>query len=709
MKKIALLFFIFSFIALSSQTNNGVYPQPIPQPDKELSANPLISGSKLPYGAPDFTKIRDYHYKPAFEYGLKVQKIEIENIVNNPDKPNFENTVLALEKSGKILKNAQSVFFNITGINNDYRIQQLIEEYSRTFAKHNDEIYMNQKLYQRIKLINPNGLDFEDRKLIEFYRNNFALAGADVKSNKKERLKTINAELASLSSQYQNKLIRARRKAGVVISNVDLLDGLTKAEIAHAANDAKNASLAGKYLLTLSETTQQTYLRNLNNRKLREQIYNASRYRAEQNDENDTRATLEKIAKLRLEKARLLGHKTFADWKLQNQMIKSPSKALSILSQIAGPAMNTAEKERQELQQIIDRERSFKIEPWDWAYYSEKLRKEKFGINEDELKEYFSLNNVLEKGVFYAANKYYGITLKQRKDIPVYHSDVSVYEIFDREGKSIALYYLDLYNRSTKAEGAWMSNFVEQSHIYEQKPVVINVFNYPKPIAGKPTLLSLDDVRKLFHEFGHALHGFFADQKYASLSGTNTPKDFVEFPSQFNEFFAYEPEILKNYAKSYKSGASISDEKIKTIKELENFNIGYRTTELVAAATLDLKWHSVKREKQIKPTEEFEKAALKKSGFGNSQVPLRYYSPYFAHIWGDGYSAGYYAYIWSDILSYSAWDKVQNSGGITKENGEQFRTKILSVGNSRDLNQAFRSFTGKDPDIKPLLRSKGFR
>lgn len=710
MKKFLLLFLFSLSVFIYAQATKDFGVKPIPAPTGNLIGNPFLEKSKLPYGAPDFSKIRDYHYQPAFDYGLKVQTIEIENITENPEKPTFENTVLALENSGEILKRAQSVFFNITGVSSDYQILKLMEQYAPIFAKHNDAIFMNQKLYARIKAVKTSGLDYEDRKLIEFYRSNFALAGAEVKKNKRDKLKSINAELASLSTQYQNKLIRAKRKAGIVITDLKELDGLTKEEIARATNDAKNASHAGKYLLTISETTQQNYLKNLKNRKLRERIYNASRYRAEQNDENDTRATLERIAKLRVEKARLLGHRTFASWKLQNQMIKSPDKALNILSQIAAPAVKTAKIEKAELQNIVDRENGgFKIEPWDWNYYAEKLKAEKFGMTGNDLKPYFSLNKVLEDGVFFAAQKFYGISFEKRKDLPVYHSDVSVYEVIDNNGKPIALYYLDLYARTAKAEGAWMTNFVEQASTKDQKPVVLNVFNYPKPIGNSPTLLNLDEVRKLFHEFGHALHGFFADGKYASISGTNTPKDFVEFPSQFNEFFAYEPAVLQNYAKHYRTGKSLSAEQISTINALENFNIGYRTTELVAAATLDLKWHSIRKEKQVKPTAEFEESVLEKSGFNKAEVPLRYYSPYFAHIWGDGYSAGYYAYVWSDILSYTAWEYVKNHGGMKREIGDRFRKNILSVGNATDLNLAFRNFAGKDPDIRFLLKSKGFK
>ena len=450
-------------------------------------------------------------------------------------------------------------------------------------------------------------------------------------------------------------------------------------------------------------------MQNLKNRATREKLFKASWFRAEKGDENDTRATLEKMAKLRMDKAHLMGKSSYAELNLMDQMAKKPENALKLLSQLANPAVAQAKKESDDIQKLIDEQKGgFSVEPWDWNFYAEQVRKAKYDLDENQIKPYFEVSTVLEKGVFYAAEKFYGITFKERKDLPVYHPDVVAYEVFDRDGKSLAIYYLDFYTRDNKNGGAWMSNFVEQSFTTNTKPVIVNVFNYQKPAPGKPSLISYDDVSTMFHEFGHTLHGLFANQKYTTISGTNVPRDFVEFPSQINEFFALEPAVLKNYALHYETKQPMPTALVEKIKKAATFNQGYATTELVSAATLDMAWHSVTSENQFKPTLEFEKDVLQKYGFTLPQVPPRYHTPYFAHIWGGGYSAGYYAYMWSDMLNSAAWDWIKNNGGMTRENGDRFRKHILSVGNSVDLNQAFRDFTGKDPEITPLLKDKGF-
>ena len=681
----------------------------IPAPDASLSSNPFMKKSGLQYQAPEFNKIKDEHFKPAFDYGMRVQLAEIEKIANNPDDPTFGNTLLALENSGEILKRAQIVFYNLTGSNTNPTLQKLEEEYAPVFSGLSDKIYLNEKLYSRIKRINTDNLGAEEKRIIELYRTNFEIAGANLSSENKEKVKKINEELATLSTQFTSKLLDARKNGAVVISDVKELDGLTADEIAAAAADAKAAGHEGKYLLTLLNTTQQPLLQNLKNRATREKLFKASWYRAEKGNADDTRSILERQAKLRMEKAHLSGKKSFAEWKLQDQMAKTPEKAMNLLAQLATPAVETARRESKEIQALIDQQKGgFTVEPWDWNFYSEQVRKAKYDLDENEIKPYFEVTTVLEKGVFYAAEKFYGITFKERKDLPVYHPDVVAYEVFDNNGKSMALYYLDFYTRSNKNGGAWMSNFVEQSHLLGQKPVIVNVFNYQKPAEGKPSLISYDDVSTMFHEFGHTLHGLFANQKYVSISGTNTPRDFVEFPSQINEFFALEPSILKNYALHYQTKQPMPQTLVDKIKKAGSFNQGYSTTELVSAATLDMNWHSVTDESQFKPALEFEKSVLAKYGFNLKEVPPRYHTPYFAHIWGGGYSAGYYAYMWSDLLNADAWDWISANGGMTRANGDRFRKYILSVGNSVDLNQAFKDFTGRTPDIKPLLKNKGF-
>ncbi len=680
-----------------------------PITEQSMKNNPFLRKSPLQYQAPEFDKIKDEHFKPAFDYGLKEQLANIDKIVSNPDAPTFENTVLALENSGEVLGRATILFYNLTGSNTNDNLQRIEETYAPIFAAHSDKINLNEKLYKRIKAVKTDKLDAESKRLVEYYIQNFELAGANLSAENKEKLKAINQQLATLSTQFSNKLLEARKKGALLISDVKELDGLSADELAAAAADAEQAGQKGKYLLALQNTTQQPLLQNLKNRNTREKLFRASWTRAEKGDENDTRETVEKLAKLRLQKAQLFGKKNFAEWSLQDQMAKTPEAAMGLLAKLAEPAVETAYRETKEIQEVIDAQKGgFGVQAWDWNFYSEQVRKAKYDLDENQIKPYFEVRTVLEKGVFYAAEKFYGITFKERKDLPVYHPDVVAYEVFDRDGKSLALYYLDFYTRSNKNGGAWMNNFVPQSHLLGQKPVIVNVFNYQKPAAGKPSLISYDDVETMFHEFGHTLHGLFADQKYASISGTNTPRDFVEFPSQINEHFALEPEVLKNYALHYETKQPMPQTLIDKIKKAANFNQGYATTELVAAATLDMSWHTVTDGKQLIPVLDFEKEALNQYGLLVPQVPPRYHTPYFAHIWGGGYSAGYYAYLWSETLDSDAWEWIKSHGGLTRENGDRFRKYILSVGNSVDLNKAFESFTGHKADIQPLLRSRGF-
>ncbi|RCU44934.1 M3 family peptidase [Chryseobacterium lacus] len=711
MKKNVLSLFLISTLLLNTGCNtmktNSAASKPVV--NATLASNPFMKKSSLQYQAPEFDKIKDEHFRPAFEYGLQQQLFELSEITGNKAAPTFDNTILALENSGEVLKRAQSVFFNFTSANTNPELQKLQVEFAPKFAAQQDEIYLNDQLYQRVKAIDIQSLTGEDRRLAEYYLQKFEIAGANLSADKKEQLKKVNEELASLSTQFSNKLLEARKEGGVLISDVKELEGLSADEIASAAANAKTAGHSGKYLLALQNTTQQPLLQNLKNRNTREKLFHASWTRAEKGDANDTRKVLEQQAKLRLKKAQLLGKKSFAEWKLQDQMAQKPEKARELLMRLAQPAVETAKRERNEIQSLIDKQKGgFELAPWDWNFYAEQVRKAKYDLDENQIKPYFEVNTVLEKGVFYAAEKFFGITFKKRTDLPVYHPDVITYEIFDKDGTSMAIYYLDFYTRSNKSGGAWMNNYVDQSHLLGQKPVITNVFNYQKPAAGKPSLISYDDVTTMFHEFGHTLHGLFANQKYVSLSGTNTPRDFVEFPSQINEFFALEPSVLKNYALHYETGKPMPQDLVDKIKNADSFNQGYSTTELVSAAMLDMSWHSITDESQLKPTLEFEKEVLKKTGFTLSEVPPRYHSPYFAHIWGGGYSAGYYAYMWSDVLNASAWDYIVKNGGMTRANGDRFREYILSVGNSQDLNQAFKDYTGKDPDIKPLLRNKGF-
>ncbi|MGV4412806.1 M3 family metallopeptidase [Chryseobacterium sp. T1] len=702
-------FLVFNISYCTAQQVKPKAKSSVNAQNNTMKNNPFFVKSKLQYEAPEFDKIKDSDFKPAFEFGLKQQEQELNAIARNRMVPTFDNTIVALEKSGEVLRRAQIVFYNLTSANTNPTLQALDEEFAPIFAAHADKIYLNEFLYQKIKSIKEDGLDSESKRLLQYYKQNFEIAGANLSAPAKEELKKINQEMASLGTQYSNKLLEARKQGGVLISDVKELDGLSADEIAAAAADAKAAGQAGKYLLALQNTTQQPILQSLKNRATREKIFKASWTRAEKDDANDTRETIEKLAKLRLKKAQVLGKKNFAEWKLQDQMAKTPEAAKKLMDQIAKPAVETAQREAKDIQDLIDAQNGgFKVQPWDWNFYAEQVRKAKFDLDENEIKPYFEVTTVLEKGVFYAAEKFYGLTFKKRTDLPVYHPDVVVYEVFDHDGKSLAIYYLDFYTRDSKNGGAWMSNFVEQSHLMGTKPVIVNCYNYQKPAPGKPSLISYDDVSTMFHEFGHSIHGMFADQKYPSLSGTNVPRDFVEFPSQINEHWALDPVVLKNYAVHYDSKQPIPQTLVDKIKKAATFNQGYATTELVSAAALDMDWHSVSNVADFKPVLDFEKASLLNHGFTLSTVPPRYHTPYFAHIWGGGYSAGYYAYLWSETLDSDAWEWIKNNGGLTRENGDRFRKFILSVGNSVDLNQAFRDFTGHDPDIKPLLRNRGF-
>lgn len=697
--------FLYACATTKTNTQNIIT---MPEISQEFAHNPFMKPSPLQYQAPEFDKIKDSDFKPAFDYGLAQQDAEIQKIANNPEKATFENTLVALEKSGEVLRRATIVFYNLTGANTNPVLQKLEQEYAPIFSAHYDKMYLNDQLYKRIKAISDTGLDSESKRLLEYYKQNFEIAGAGLSPSAKEELKKINQDLASLSTQYSNTLLEARKQGALIVGDVKSLDGLSTDEIAALQNDAKNAGQPGKYLIALQNTTQQPLLQSLKDRTTREKLFISSWTRAEKGDANDTRKIIEQLVTLRLKKAQILGKKNFAEWKLQDQMAKTPEAAINLMKQIAKPAVQRAGEEASEIQDLINTQNgNFKVQPWDWNFYSEQVRKAKYDLDDNQIKPYFEITTVLEKGVFYAAEKFYGITFKKRPDLPVYQPDVVAYEVFDRDGKSLAIYYLDFYTRDSKNGGAWMSNFVEQSYLLGQKPVIVNCFNYQKPAEGKPSLINFDNVTTMFHEFGHSIHGMFASQNYPSLSGTNVPRDFVEFPSQINEHFALEPEILKNYAVHYQTHQPIPEELVEKIKKASTFNQGYMTTELVSAAMLDMDWHTVTNKNEITPVLDFEKASLNKNGFTLATVPPRYHSPYFAHIFGGGYSAGYYAYLWSETLDQDAWKWIKENGGVTRSNGDRFRKYILSVGNSVDLNQAYRDFAGRNPGILPLLQSRG--
>lgn len=676
--------------------------------------NPFFAASQLPFQAPRFDAISESDYAPAIAAGIQQKLAEVEKIANNPAAPTFENTVVALEKSGALLTRTMNVFSAMTSANTSDALQKLDEETSPKLAALDDAIMLNSKLFARIKAIYDQRdslkLDAESLRLVEVTYKNYVLAGANLSDADKTQLKALNQEAATLSTQFTNKLLAASKNGALAIGDKSLLAGLSDGELAAAAQAASERKLDKQWLLVLQNTTQQPDLQSLQNRDTRQKLFEASINRAEKSDANDTRQTLARLAKVRAEQAKLLGFPNYAAWKLQNQMAKTPDAALAFMRDIVPAATGRAEREAKDIQAMIDRQNGgFKLAAWDWQFYAEQVRKEKYDLDESQIKPYFEMNNVLHNGVFYAANLLYGISFKERKDIPVYHPDVRVYEVFDKDGQSLALFYTDFYKRDNKGGGAWMSNFVEQSRLNGTKPVIYNVSNFTKPAAGQPALLSYDDVITMFHEFGHALHGMFADQQYPSLSGTNTARDFVEFPSQFNEHWASDPKVFAHFAKHYQTGAAMPQELVDKINKADKFNKGYAMTELLAAALLDMHWHMLTADQPQQDVDKFEAASLSQDKIDLSYVPPRYRSSYFQHIWGNGYAAGYYAYLWTEMLADDAFQWFSDNGGLTAENGQRFRDQVLSQGNSQDLEKLYVKWRGQEPSIEPMLINRGLK
>jgi len=694
---------------LTAKTNNN--PSDTMQNN---SKNPFFAPSKLPFNAPPFDKIKDSDYKPALEEGMKQQLAEIEKIADNPAPPTFENTLVALEKSGRLLTRVSLVFNAVTSANTDSILQKVQEEEAPKLAAHNDAIFLNAKLFERVKAIyakrNKLKLNHESEKLVSYYYKKFVHAGANLSPENKAKLKKLNEEEATLIAQFTNKLLAATKAGALVVSDSFKLAGLSPAQIAEASQTATERGLKGKWVIPLQNTTQQPDLQLLQNRETRKKLFENSWNRTERNDKNDTRSIIERIAKLRAEKAKVLGFPNYAAWVLENQMAKTPGTVEKFLAKLVPATVANEQREAKEIQTFIDKSgKHFKLEPWDWNYYAEKLRKSRFHLDDSQVKPYFVLENVLEKGVFYAANQLYGLTFKELHNIPVYQKDVRVFEIYDKDGAPLALFYADYFKRDNKEGGAWMDNMVQQSKLLNQKAVVYNVANFTKPAPGKPALLSYDDVTTMFHEFGHALHEIFGHREYPSLCGTNVPRDFVEFPSQFNEHWALYPKVLEHYALNYKTGKPMPLELAKKIKEVNRFNQGYDFTEILEAADLDMAWHTLPASAPEQNSDKFETASLKKDHLYIPQVPPRYRSSYFTHIWRWGYAAGYYAYIWSEMLDDDAFDWFTNHGGLTRANGDRFRKMILSKGATEDYTKIFHEFTGHDPRIEALLKFRGLK
>ena len=712
--------------ACSQQSNEQAPQQPAPAstaPPKastaaaapEVSAvNPFLQPSTLPFQAPPFDKIKDGDYQPAFEEGMKQHLAEIQKIADNPDAPTFENTFIPMEKSGQMMARVMQAFNAVSSANTDDTLQKVQEDEAPKLAEHQDAIVMNDKLFKRIETVynqrDTLKLDPESKRLVEVTYKNFVRGGAKLSDADKAKLKDLNKEESSLSTQFTNKLLAATKAGALVVDDKAKLDGMSDGDIAAAAEAAKARKLDGKWAVTLQNTTQQPALESLNDRATREQLFKNSWDRAEHGDANDTRELISRIAQIRAEQAKLLGYPNYAAWKLEDQMAKTPEAAIGFMDKLAPAATARAEREAKDIQDVIDQQKGgFKVEAWDWEHYSEQVRKAKYDLDESQVKPYFELDNVLQNGVFYAANQLYGLTFKERKDIPTWQPDVRVFEVFDKDGSSLALFYCDYFKRDNKQGGAWMSNLVDQSKLMGTKPVIFNVANFTKPAPGQPALLSFDDVITMFHEFGHGLHGIFANSQYPSLSGTATARDFVEFPSQFNEHWATDPKIFANYAKNYQTGEPMPAELVAKIKKAKTFNKGYDMTELVGAALLDMSWHSLSADAPKQDPDKFEMEALTKAKINLSYVPPRYRSSYFLHIWGNGYAAGYYAYLWTEMLADDAFQGFVDKGGMTRANGDRFREMILSQGNTQDLGTLYKNWRGKDPSIEPMLLNRGLK
>jgi peptidyl-dipeptidase Dcp len=672
--------------------------------------NPFTNPSSLPFQAPAFGQITDADYEPAIEEGMRAQLAEIDAITGQPDPPTFDNTLVALERSGQLLGRAARVFFAMTQANTNDALQALKEKLAPALAAHDDAIHLNAKLFARIGVIHARRekLEPEALFLVERTHQRFVHAGARLSAADQAALRALNMEESSLSAEFERKLLDATTNGALVASDVAELSGASEGELAAAALAARERGLDGKWALPLQNTTQQPAQAWLSSRATRERLFAASTGRTTRGDDNDTRAIVQRLAELRAHKARLLGFPSYAAYSLDDQMAATPERATALLTDMAPAALAKARGEAAKMQALVDRQPArFPLAPWDWQHYAEQVRKAEYALDDEQIKPYLQLEHVLRDGVFFAAGQLYGLTFHERHDLPVYHPDVRVFEVREADGTALALFYADYFQRDNKSGGAWMSSFVEQSRLLGTTPVVYNVCNFTKPAPGQPALLTFDDVRTMFHEFGHALHGMFSRVTYPSLAGTNVPRDFVEFPSQFNEHWASDPAVFASYAKHHATGAPMPAELVAKVEKARKFNQGFATTEYLAAALLDMAWHTLPDGAPRQDVEAFEAAALARAGVDFALVPPRYKTSYFAHIWGGGYAASYYAYMWSEVLDVDAYRWFVEHGGMTRDNGKRFREMILSRGHTQDLAALYRAFRGRDPSVEPLLEQRG--
>ena len=676
------------------------------------ASNPLLQPSNLPYDAPPFDRIHDADYEPAIQAAMAEHQAEIEKIANNPEPATFDNTVVAMERSGATLARVVQIFENLTQSNTDPALDAAKEKIDPALQAHSDAINLDPKLFARVKAVYDarDSLKLDDKSaflLVQSYKN-FVHAGAALNDADKAKMRDINQQLSKFQTQFQQKLLVATAGGAAVLDDKTKLAGLDDDAIAAAAEAGKARGHAGKYVIPLRNTTQQPVLQKLTDRSVRAQIMQASETRGDTDGPNDLRGLVAQVAQLRAQQAKLLGFPNFAAYTLDNQMAKSPEAAMKLLDSLVPGATGKARGEAADMQAIIDKQGGgFKLEAYDWPMYSEQVRKAKYDLDEAQTKPYFEIGRVLQDGVFFAANKLYGLTFKERHDIPLYQPDVRTFEVFDADGTPIALFYADYYARPNKQGGAWCDDFVAPSGLLNRKPVVVNVTSFTKPAPGQPSLISFDDVTTMFHEFGHALHTIFSNQYYPSQNGFGMPRDVIEFPSQFNEHWALDPTVFANYARHYQTGEAMPAPMVEKIKRAKTFNQGYMLTEYLAAALLDLEWHTLPADAPLQTPDTFEAAALKKHAIDLSVVPPRYRTTYFSHIWGGGYAANYYAYLWAEVLDDDAYAWFTEHGGLSRENGKVFRDSMLAPGFTKDPMELYRAFRGHDPDTAPLLKQRG--
>ncbi len=676
------------------------------------ASNPFAKPSTLQYGYPAFDKIKNEHFAPAFDEGMCEQAAEIGKIANNKAAPTFDNTIVAMERSGQLLGRVRAVFYTLTGSYTNDTLQALDKDLAPKFAAHSDAIRLNPALFARIKTLHDKratlGLDAESAFLLERYYKDFVRAGANLSAADKVKLKDYNGKLAALQTQFSQNVLKEVNASAFVVDTRAELAGLPEKAIDAAAAEAKKRGLDGKFVIPVVNTTQQAPLAVLTNRATREKLLTTSMIRGSRGGEFDNRDVVLQLAKLRAERAELLGYENYAAYSLEDQTAKNTTSVNKLLGDLTAPAVRNAKKEAAEIQAVIDAEKGgFKLAAQDWAIYSDKVRTAKYAFDANQLKPYFEFDNVLEKGTFFAATKLWGITFKRRTDLPTYDADVRVYDVFEENGAHLAIFVVDPYARPNKRGGAWMSSLVDQSFLLDKKPVITNNLNLTKPAAGEPTLLTWDEVRTTFHEFGHATHGWFSKVKYPRFSGTSVPRDYVELPSQVYEMWMAWPEVMASYAKHYQTGAVMPKELLDKLRASQKFNEGYRTTEYLAAAVLDQRWHQLGSKAIPTDVKTFEQQALKDAGLDFAPVPPRYSSTYFSHAMGGGYSAGYYSYLWAERLDADAGEWFKENGGLQRKNGDRFRNMVLSKGGTVDAVEMYRAFRGRDPVIEPLLERRG--